>query len=120
MSRILIVDDQDVNRELMREILSMWGHEVIEASDGESALDRVADCQPDLVLLDIQMPILDGYGVMHRFRQTRHAAGLRFVALTAYAMHGDREKLLAAGFDGYLSKPIDPLKLNEEIQRFLS
>jgi len=119
MSRILVAEDEHPNRELMRELFEMWGHEVIEAGDGQQALDRIAESQPDLVLLDIQMPVLDGYAVLRCLRQNPRFASLPIVALTAYAMQGDREKVLAAGFDGYLTKPIDIKTLEKDIQQFL-
>ncbi len=119
MSKILVAEDNLPSRELMREILETSGHEVIEAADGQQALDKLEEIEPDLVLLDIQMPLLDGYAVVRRLRQTPRFAGLRILALTAYAMQGDREKVLEAGFDGYLTKPIDIAKLTKEIQQFL-
>ena len=119
MSKILVAEDNLPSRELMREVLETCGHEVIEAEDGQQALDKLATTEADLVLLDIQMPVLDGYAVVRRLRQTPRFASLKILALTAYAMQGDREKVLEAGFDGYLTKPIDIAKLTKEIQQFL-
>jgi CheY-like chemotaxis protein len=120
MSKILVAEDNLPNRELIREILESCGHEVIEAEDGQQALDRVNQSRPDLILLDIQMPILDGYAVLQELRQTPSCEDLKILALTAYAMQGDREKALQSGFDGYLTKPIDIKTLTEELRKFLS
>jgi len=119
MSKILVAEDNPPNRELIREILEACGHEVIEAGDGRQALDKLEENLPDLVLLDIQMPVLDGYAVIRQLRQTPRLAGLKILALTAYAMQGDREKVLEAGFDGYLTKPIDMAALTKQIQQLL-
>jgi CheY-like chemotaxis protein len=119
MSKILVAEDNLPNRELIREILETCGHEVVEAEDGQQALDRVKQTKPDLVLLDIQMPVLDGYAVLRELRHTPCFADLKILALTAYAMQGDREKALQSGFDGYLTKPIDIKGLTEELQKFL-
>ncbi len=111
MSKILVAEDNLPNRELIREILESCGHEVIEAEDGQQALERLKDTKPDLVLLDIQMPVLDGYAVVRHLRQIPRFAGLKIVALTAYAMQGDLDRVLESGFDGYLTKPVDIAKL---------
>ena len=95
MSKILVAEDNLPNRELIREILESSGHEVIEAEDGQQALERLKDTKPDLVLLDIQMPVLDGYAVVRHLRQIPRFAGIKVVALTAYAMQGDRDRVLA-------------------------
>ena len=119
MNKILVAEDNLPNRELIREILETCGYEVIEAVDGQQALDKLEESMPDLVLLDIQMPVLDGYAVIRQLRQTPRLAGLKILALTAYAMQGDREKVLEAGFDGYLTKPIDMAALTKQIQQLL-
>ena len=120
MSKILIAEDNPVNRELLRELLEMRGHTVTEACDGEEALRVIEQTQPDLVLLDIGMPLLDGFGVIRKIRENPRFASMPVVALTAYAMQGDREKILSAKFDGYLSKPIDARSLVQELDRVLS
>jgi CheY-like chemotaxis protein len=119
MSKILVAEDNLPNRELIREILESCGHLVIEAEDGQQALDRVRENKPDLILLDIQMPVLDGYAVLRELRHTPCFADLKILALTAYAMQGDREKALQSGFDGYLTKPIDMKALTNELHTFL-
>jgi CheY-like chemotaxis protein len=119
MSKILVAEDNVPNRELMREILESRGHEVIEACDGQEALDKLEQTSPDLVLLDIQMPVLDGYAVLRSMRGNARFAALRVLAVTAFAMQGNREQVLAAGFDGYLSKPINISLLTKALQAFL-
>jgi CheY-like chemotaxis protein len=119
MSKILVAEDNLPNRELIREILEACGYDVIEAGDGQQALDRLEENLPDLVLLDIQMPVLDGYAVVRKLRQTPGLANLKVLALTAYAMQGDREKVLEAGFDGYLTKPVDMASLAKQIAQLL-
>jgi two-component system, cell cycle response regulator DivK len=119
MSKILVAEDNLPNRELIREILETCGHEVFEAEDGQQALDRVKQTRSDLILLDIQMPVLDGYAVLRELRHTPCFSDLKILALTAYAMQGDREKALQSGFDGYLTKPIDMKALTKELQNFL-
>jgi len=119
MKKILIAEDNPVNRELVREILADCNYEIIEACDGQQALDRIAEVTPDLVLLDIQMPVLDGYAVVRRIRDNPRSTKLRVIALTAYAMRGDRDRALAAGFDDYVTKPIDLATLTSKIGQFL-
>jgi CheY-like chemotaxis protein len=119
MSKILVAEDNLPNRELIREILETRGYEVIEACDGQEALDKLEQTEPDLVLLDIQMPVLDGFAVIRQIRENPRFATLRVLAVTAYAMQGSRESFLGAGFDGYLSKPIDMAVLTKEIRQLL-
>jgi|HubBroStandDraft_6_1064221.scaffolds.fasta_scaffold1487632_1 CheY-like chemotaxis protein len=119
MKKILIAEDNPVNRELLRELLELRGYEVAEACDGQEALTLIAQAQPDLLILDLSMPVLDGFGVIRRLRAEPATARLRVLAATAYAMRGDREKVMEAGFDGYLSKPIDNTALMVEVERML-
>lgn len=120
MSRkILVADDNDASRELLREVLEMSGYDVVEAADGQDAVRRARECPPDLVLVDIQMPRLDGYGVLRELRADPHLAGLHVIALTAFAMHGDRERALDSGFDGYITKPVEIAALRQEIKKLL-
>jgi CheY-like chemotaxis protein len=119
MKKILIAEDNAINRELLRELLEMRGHEVFEACDGVQALTMVKEVCPDLLILDLGMPVLDGFGVIRKLRGDSDTAGLPVLAATAYAMRGDREKCLEAGFDSYISKPINPKALNEELDRLI-
>jgi CheY-like chemotaxis protein len=115
--KVLIAEDSAVNRELLRELLEARGCEVTEACDGQEALEMIARKLPDVLLLDINMPRLDGFGALRKIRENPRTASLPVLAVTAYAMRGDQEKVLKAGFDGYLSKPIDATVLGREIAR---
>ena len=114
-----MADDNAASRELIREVLEMSGYDVVEAADGQDAVSRARENAPDLVLVDIQMPRLDGYGVLRELRADPRFAGLHVVALTAFAMQGDRERALDAGFDGYITKPVEIAALRREINRIL-
>ena len=107
MKTVLVADDNPVSRELIREILETDDCEVIEAGDGREALEKLRQHLPDLALLDIQMPVLDGNAVIRELRADPQFSQLPVVALTAYAMQGDREKALSLGFNFYITKPID-------------
>jgi CheY-like chemotaxis protein len=120
MIKILIAEDNAVNRELLRELLEMRGYIVVEACDGEEALRMIEQSPPDLLLLDIGMPVLDGFAVVRQIRENPRLAPLPVVAVTAYAMQGDREKILNAKFDGYLSKPVNSRSLADELDRLLN
>jgi len=119
MKRILVADDKASSRELVRTVLEHCGYEVIEAADGAEALEMARLSEPDFILLDLQMPVLDGFGVIERLRGDLRFAATPVVALTASAMYGDREKALAAGFSGYVTKPIHLTSLRKEVQRLL-
>ena len=120
MSRkILVADDNAVSRELIREVLEMSGYDVIEAADGRDAVDRARENAPDLALVDIQMPRLDGYGVLRELRADPLLSKLHIIALTAFAMQGDRERALDAGFDGYITKPVEIAALRLELKKLL-
>ena len=120
MITVLVAEDNAVNRELIRELLELRGYTVLEACDGQEALGIIERAQPDLLLLDIGMPVLDGFAVVRRIRESPRIARLPIVAVTAYAMQGDRERILDSGFDGYLSKPINPSSLTGELDRLLT
>jgi len=120
MKTILVAEDNPTNRELLRELLEIRGYSVVEACDGQDALVVVEQAPPALVLLDIGMPRLDGYAVLRKLRENPRFVVLPVVAVTAYAMQGDREKILNSGFDGYLSKPINSASLMQELERLLT
>lgn len=105
MKTVLVTEDNPANRELVTEMLTAAGFDVMEAADGLEALDLLAVRRPDFVLLDLQMPKLDGREALSRIRQNPDWSDLPVIACTAFAMQGEREKLLDSGFDGYLSKP---------------
>ncbi len=120
MKKILVVDDNPVCRELMREALQGNGVEVLEACDGHQALQMIRQSPPDLVLLDLQMPPVSGYEVLAQIRSDPSTADIVVAALTAYAMRGDREKGLSAGFNDYITKPIDVANLRKSVERLLN
>lgn len=114
-ARILMVEDTPHNLELMTYLLEASGHTVIPAMTGERGLELARLERPDLIVLDVQLPDIDGYQVLARLRADKDVAVPPVVAVTAYAMVGDRDTALAAGFDGYLSKPIDPVSFARDI-----
>lgn len=120
MIKVLIAEDNPVNRELLRELLEIRGYEVFEACDGQEALRALEVNRPDILLLDLGMPVLDGYGTIRKIRENASLAKLPVLAVTAYAMRGDKEKIIDSGFDGYLSKPIEAGTLIAEINRLLN
>ncbi len=120
MKTVLIAEDNPVNRELLRELLEARGYSVSEACNGQEALEKIDEVKPDILLVDIGMPVLDGYGFVRKFRENPKWQGLPVLAVTAYAMQGDKQKILDAGFDGYLSKPIDSVPLEKELARLLA
>ena len=117
--KILVADDNRVSRELIREVLENSSQKVLEAENGEEAIEMIASEKPDVVLLDIQMPIFDGYEVLRRIRNNPRFCDIPFVALTAYAMKEDRERALASGFNAYFTKPIDASSLRIRIKQML-
>jgi two-component system cell cycle response regulator DivK len=116
---ILVAEDNTTNRELIRELLQSRGYGILEASDGEEALALAQDNKPALALIDIQMPKLDGLQLVRLIRQDPEIQSLRAIALTAFAMKGDREIAMEQGFDGYVTKPISFPLLLAEIERCL-
>lgn len=109
--KILIVEDNDNNRCLFRDILTFHGYQVSVATDGEEGVALARKLMPDLILMDIQMPDMDGMTAGRILKGDPATGGLKIIALTSFAMQGDEEKFLAAGFDGYLSKPISTREL---------
>jgi CheY-like chemotaxis protein len=107
-ARILVVEDNPTNRTLMEYLLGAFGHTVLSATDGAEGVAVARRERPDVILMDLQLPGLNGFGALARLRADPATAGLRVIAVTAFAMVGDRDRILAAGFDGYISKPIDP------------
>ena len=117
--KILVVDDNQDSRELVIKILKGKGHQLVEAVDGEDALKQVAAELPDLILMDISLPKIDGHEVTRRLKQNNKFASIPVIALTAHAMKGDREKALAAGCEEYISKPINVRDFYDRIRSFL-
>lgn len=120
MHRILIADDKETSRELLRVVLEKAGYAVIEATNGGDAIEKAQAENPELILLDLQMPVFSGYEVLEQLRRDARFASIPIIALTASAMQGDREKALAAGFTAHLAKPVALVELRAEIQRLLA
>jgi CheY-like chemotaxis protein len=119
MKTVLIADDKATSRELVRTVLEKIGYVVVEASDGIEALRNARESKPDLIILDLHMPGLDGFGVVREIRLDKQLASTPVMALTASAMQGDRERALAAGFTSYVAKPIQLSMLRSEVERML-
>jgi len=117
--KILIVEDNDDSRELVVKVLKNKGYQMIEAADGEIALEKAVAEKPDLILMDISIPKMDGYEVTKKLKSLEEFSEIPIVALTAHAMKGDREKVIMAGFEGYISKPINVRELPEQVRSFL-
>ena len=116
---ILLIEDNEQNRYLATFLLEGRGHSVVAAVDGPSGIELAAKQPFDLVLLDIQLPMMDGYQVARALRDNPATRSIPIVAVTSYAMMGDREKALSAGCDGYLEKPINPETFVSEVESFL-
>jgi CheY-like chemotaxis protein len=119
VGRILVIEDNVPNLDLMTLMLTASGHTVIPAATGTEGLEQARTQAPDLVVLDLQLPDADGRQVLARLRAEPRSAHLPIVAVTAYAMVGDREKALADGFDGYVSKPIVPASFSRMLDQYL-
>lgn len=117
--KILIIEDNEQNSYLATFLLEKQGHEISLAVDGPRGIDLARRLRPDLILLDIQLPLMDGYAVARALRADPMLRNTPIVAVTSYAMAGDREKSLAAGCNGYLEKPIDPDTFAAEMERYL-
>lgn len=114
---VLLIEDNEQNRYLATFLLEAHGYRVVWARDGARGIELAEKVQPDLVLLDIQLPTLDGYGVARALRAIEALRATPIVAVTSYAMVGDREKAIAAGCNGYIEKPIDPETFVSELER---
>jgi CheY-like chemotaxis protein len=119
VARVLVVEDKDENLDLMAYLLQAFGHETLLARDGAEGVTIAARNRPDLVVMDLQMPVMDGYEAVSLLKAGPPMSLIPVIAVTAYAMVGDRERIMAAGFDGYLTKPIDPQTFVRELERHL-
>ncbi|NRG16913.1 response regulator [Rhizobiales bacterium] len=119
MVRILLVEDNEMNRDMLSRRLERRGFEVVIAVDGQAGVDAVAECAPDIVLMDMSLPVIDGWEATRRIRGNPATAGIPIIALTAHAMAGDREKAIEAGCDDYDTKPIELAGLLDKIARLI-
>ena len=117
--RILVVEDQEDNRQILRDLLDSIGHEMIEAHDGEAAVAQATKHRPDLILMDIQLPVMDGYEATRRIKAIPELCAIPIIVVTSYALSGDEEKAHAAGCDAYVTKPYSPRQLVAKIKEFL-
>jgi CheY-like chemotaxis protein len=118
-ARILVIEDNPTNLELVVYLLRAFGHQPIAALDGEEGVSVALEALPDLILCDLALPKLDGYGVAQRLKAEPSAKAIPLIAVTASAMVGDRDKVFESGFDGYIRKPIDPETFVGEVESFL-
>jgi CheY-like chemotaxis protein len=116
---ILLIEDNVQNRYLVTFLLEKHGHEVVAAFDGQEGIEVAQTCRPSLILLDLQLPSMDGYSVARALRSFAALRETPIIAVTSYAMSGDREKALAAGCSGYIEKPIDPDNFVAQVSSFL-
>ena len=117
--RILVVEDQEDNRQILRDLLASTDYEIVEAENGLEALAAVAKHRPDLILMDIQLPILDGYEATRRIKADPELRSIPIIAVTSYALSGDEAKAREAGCDAYVPKPYSPRQLLAKINGFL-
>ena len=117
--RILVVEDTEDNRQIIRDLLSSVGYELIEAVDGAEGVAMAQSEHPDLILMDIQLPVIDGYEATRRIRAIPDLVKVPIIAVTSYALSGDEAKTRAAGCDGYVAKPFSPRQLLAKIREFL-
>ncbi len=116
---ILIVEDHEKNRRLLRDVLSYYGYTIIEAENGKDGIEMARQYMPDLILMDIQMPVMDGFTATTILKSAPDTRKIKIIAVTSFAMTGDKEKILDTGADGYISKPLDIKALPTLIKEIL-
>jgi len=117
--RVLVVEDHEDNRRILRDLLGSAGYDMIEAENGQAAIVLAAEKRPDLILMDIQLPIMDGYEATRRIKADPDLRGIPLIVVTSYALSGDEEKARLAGCDDYVSKPFSPRDLLAKIRRHI-
>jgi two-component system cell cycle response regulator DivK len=117
--RILVVEDQEDNRQILRDLLANAGYEMIEAEDGQQALTQAAKHKPDLILMDIQLPLLDGYEATRQIKANPALKDIPIIVVTSYALSGDEDKAREAGCDAYVAKPFSPRALLAKIREYV-
>jgi two-component system cell cycle response regulator DivK len=118
--RILVIEDTEDNRRILRDLLTAAGYDIIEAADGATGVAMAASESPDLILMDIQLPIIDGYEATRRIKADPATQHIPIVAVTSYALAGDEIKTREAGCDGYIAKPYSPRHLLERVREFIA
>lgn len=118
--KVLVVEDTDDNRQIVRDLLSTTGYDLIEAVDGIAGVQAAKDTRPDLILMDMQLPGMDGYSATRAIKSDESLRHIPIIAVTSYALAGDEEKTRAAGCEGYIAKPFSPRVLLKLIRSFLS
>ena len=119
-TRVLVVEDNERNLKLVRDVLQYAGYEIIEASTGEEGVELAQSLSPDVILMDLQLPDIDGMEALRRIRKSPATADVPVIAVTAFAMRNDRARAFDAGFDGYLEKPLSVRELPAQVQQFLT
>jgi len=119
IKKILAVEDNEKNLLLIRDVLRYYGYEVIEAKDGAEGIKMAKSHKPDLILMDMQMPVMDGFAAIKMLKNDPNTKHIKIIAVTSYAMKGDRERIIKAGADDYMAKPLDTRELPRIIQRLL-
>ena len=117
--KILVVEDTEDNRQILRDLLGMAGYDMIEANDGAEGVSQATQHKPDLILMDIQMPVMDGYEATRRIKANPELKSIPIVAVTSYALSGDEEKARAAGCDAYIAKPYSPRQMLAKVRQIL-
>ncbi len=118
--RILVVEDQEDNRQIIRDMLAGTDYQIIEAENGEEALAAVAKQRPDLILMDVQLPIMDGYEATRRIKADPALRSIPIIAVTSYALSGEDKRARAAGCDDYVAKPYSPRQLLAKVRQYLA
>ncbi len=117
--KILIVDDDEDNRRLLRDLLAFYKHEVMEARNGEEGLRMAIEYKPDIILMDIQMPVMNGFEAIRRLKAMPETKDIKIISITSFAMPDERERVLRSGADGYVTKPVDIMRLPEIIEKVM-
>ncbi|MBP6769534.1 MAG: response regulator [Reyranella sp.] len=117
--KILVVEDTEDNRQILRDLLGMAGYEMVEAQDGAQGVAMAAEHRPDLILMDIQMPVMDGYEATRQIKADPALTSIPVIAVTSYALSGDEAKTRAAGCDGYIAKPYSPRQMLAKVREIL-
>jgi len=118
--KILIVEDNDKNRRLITDILSYYGYDVMEATNGEEGINLARKFTPDLIFMDIQMPVMDGFAAIKILKNDPTTKHIKIIAITSFAMVGDKERILSAGADEYMPKPVNTMELPMRVEKLLA